>query len=245
VRGSRNVESRLDERFTGGELAAEATTFQAGGRRIVPEPKSEDPADTTNESKRDFLKAAAAISAVLAIGGIASVMKSIIIPAVPGPTQTAFPKVKVSSLGELATGKAVIFNYPLDNEPNILVKLGRKAAGGVGPDGDIVAFSQVCQHLGCIWGYVPPGGSPAVNPSYVAAVPTGYCPCHGSIFDLTASAKVIGGPSPLPEPQVQLEVDSSGNIFAVGMSSPSIFGHNTGSSDVTNDLQGGTPVPSS
>jgi arsenite oxidase small subunit len=201
-----------------------------------------------DESKRDFLKAAATISAVLAVGGIASVMKSIVIPAVPavpGTTQMVFPRVKVSSLGELATGTTVIFNYPLDNEPNILVKAGRKAAGGVGPDGDIVAFSQVCQHLGCIWGYVPSGGSPAVNPSYVASVPAGYCPCHGSVFDLSAGAKVIGGPSPRPQPQVQLEVDSSGNIYAVGMSPPSIFGHNTGSSDVNNDLQGGTLVPSS
>ncbi|MDA4119862.1 MAG: Rieske 2Fe-2S domain-containing protein [Thaumarchaeota archaeon] len=204
--------------------------------------------EAADESKRDFLKAAATISAVLAVGGIASVMKSIVIPAVPavpGTTQTVFPRVKVSSLGELATGTTVIFNYPLDNEPNILVKVGRKAAGGVGPDGDIVAFSQVCQHLGCIWGYVPSGGSPAVNRSYVASVPAGYCPCHGSVFDLSAGAKVIGGPSPRPEPQVQLEVDSSGNIYAVGMSQPSIFGHNTGSADVNNDLQGGTLVPSS
>lgn len=242
MRTGRYVDTRMDVWLRGGELAAEVTTFQAGGRCIVSEPKSENSADTSDESKRDFLKAAAAISAVLAVGGIASVMKSIVIPAVPGPTQTAFPKVKVSSLGELAAGKAVIFNYPLDNEPNILIKLGEKAVGGVGPDADIVAFSQVCQHLGCIWGYVPPGKSPVVNPSYVAPVPAGYCPCHGSVFDLTAGAKVIGGPSSRPEPQVSLEVDSSGDIFAVGMSPPSIFGHNTGSSDVADDLRGGNAV---
>ena len=198
-----------------------------------------------DESKREFLKIAAAVSAVLALGGIASVMKSVIIPAVPGGSQSAFPKVKVSSLGELAAGKVVIFNYPLDNEPNIIVKLGQKAAGGVGPDGDIVAFSQVCQHLGCIWGYVPTGGSPAVNPAYTAERPVGYCPCHGSIFDLTAGAKVIGGPSPRPQPQVQLEVDSAGDVFAVGMGPPSVFGHSTGSNNVSDDLQGGTVVSGS
>ena len=201
--------------------------------------------DSHDESRRDFLKVAATISAVLALGGIASVMKSIVIHAVPGAPQGAFPRVKVSSVAELATGNAVIFNYPLDNEPNILVKLGQKASGGVGPDGDIVAFSQVCQHLGCIWGYVPPGGSPSVNPSYVADVPSGYCPCHGSIYDLTRGAEVIGGPSPRPQPQVQLEVDSSGGIYAVGMGPPSVFGHDTGSGDVSNDLQGGTPVAGS
>jgi arsenite oxidase small subunit len=205
----------------------------------------EDSGVSPDKSRREFLKAAAAVSAILAVGGVASVMKSIVIPAVPaapGTSKLDFPKVKVSSLGALAIGTPVIFNYPLDSEPNILVKLGQRAAGGVGPEGDIVAFSQKCQHLGCIWGYVPSGGSPGVNRSYVAAGPVGYCPCHGSIFDLTSGAKVIGGPSPRPEPQVQLEVDGSGNIFAVGMGPPSIFGHDTGSSDVTNDLQGGNVV---
>lgn len=198
----------------------------------------------TDQSRRDFLKVAATASAVIALGGIASVMKAVVIPAVPSGVQSSFPRVKVSSLGSLASGSPVLFNYPLDNEPNVLVKLGAKAAGGVGPDGDIVAFSQVCQHLGCIWGFVPPGGSPPVNPSYVAGGPVGYCPCHGSIFDLTQSAKVVGGPSPRPQPQVQLEVDSSGNIFAIGMGPPAIFGHGTGSSDVSNDLQGGSIVSS-
>jgi arsenite oxidase small subunit len=205
-------------------------------------------ASETDESKRDFLRLAAATSAVLALGGIASVMKSVVIPAVPSGTQSgaqsSFPRVKVSSLDSLNGGSAVLFNYPLDNEPSVLVKLGQKAKGGVGPDGDIVAFSQVCQHLGCIWGYVPPGGSPRVKPSYVASGPVGYCPCHGSIFDLTQGANVVGGPSPRPVPQVQLEVDSAGNIYAVGMSPPAIFGHDTGSSDVSNDLQGGNLVTS-
>ncbi|HEY6283520.1 MAG TPA: Rieske 2Fe-2S domain-containing protein [Nitrososphaerales archaeon] len=203
----------------------------------------EQPAD---EARRDFLKVAGTISAALALVGIASVMKAVVIPAVPVVSETrasTFPRVRVASVGELTPGVPLIFNYPLDNEPSIMVKLGQKATGGVGPEGDIVAFSQVCQHLGCIWGYVPPGGSPSVNRSFTALGPVGYCPCHGSVFDLTSGANVIGGPSPRPEPQVQLEVDGSGNIYAVGMGPPSIFGHQTGSSDVTNDLQGGNRVP--
>ncbi|HEV2138090.1 MAG TPA: Rieske 2Fe-2S domain-containing protein [Nitrososphaerales archaeon] len=208
-----------------------------------PDPRGEDGSE---ESRRNFLKYAASVSAVLALAGIASVMKAVVVPAVPGTaTQTSFPRVKLSSVSELASGSAVIFNYPLDNEPNILVKTGQKAAGGVGPDGDIIAFSSICQHLGCTSvGFVPRGGSPSVNKSYVAPSPVAYCTCHGSIFDLTQGAKVIGGPSPRPLPQVTLEVDSSGNVYAVGMSPPSIFGHNTGSSDVTSDLQGGNLVSS-
>ena len=154
-----------------------------------------------------------------------------------------FPRVKVANASDLAGGRTVTFNYPLDNTPNLLAKLGQKAVGGVGPDGDIVAFSQVCQHLGCIWGYVPPGGSPKCDNSYKAAGPVGYCCCHGSVYDLTSGADVVTGPSPRPQPQVTLEYDgSTGDIYATGMGPPTIFGHNTGSDNVLDDLQGGTVV---
>jgi hypothetical protein len=59
---------------------------------------------------------------------------------------------------------------------------------------------------------------------------------------LVHGASVLSGPSPRPQPQVTLEVDDSGNIFATGMGTPTIFGHNTGSNDVSADLQGGNPV---
>jgi hypothetical protein len=59
---------------------------------------------------------------------------------------------------------------------------------------------------------------------------------------LVHGASVLSGPSPRPQPQVALEVDDSGNIFATGMGPPTIFGHNTGSNDVSADLQGGNPV---
>ena len=161
-------------------------------------------------------------------------------------SQTAaspFPKLMVANVSGVTTTQPVYFNYPLEETPNILVKLGVSAPGGVGPNNDIVAFSQVCQHLGCIMGFVPKGGAPACDSSYKAPGPEGYCCCHGSIFDLANGGAVIGGPSPRPLPQVTLDFDSSsGNIYAVGMGPPSIFGHDTGSSDVLNDLQGGTPV---
>ena len=211
--------------------------------------KSEDsPSDRKKESKRNFLKYAMAFSTLLAVGGIAAVLKSITNPApsAAGTTGTSgvlqFPRVKVAQLSALTIGQPISFNYPLDNEPNILVKLGTKAEGGVGPDGDIVAFSSICQHLGCIYGYQAPGSSPNCNAAYKADRPVGYCCCHGTVYDLVNKASVISGPSPRPQPQVLLEVDTSGNIFATGMGPPTIFGHNTGSNDVSGDLQGGNPV---
>lgn len=197
----------------------------------------------SDESRRTFLKMAVVASGLLAAGAAGSIARSLISPApatASGPT--TFPKVKIADLSALAVGVPVIFNYPLDTEPNALVKLGQRATNGIGPDGDIVAFSLVCQHLGCIWGFLPPGKSPSCNMSYTAAEPVGYCCCHGSVFDLTNAARVVAGPSPRPQPQVTLELDSSGAIYAVGMGVPTIFGHNTGSSDVSADLQGGNPV---
>jgi len=212
-------------------------------------PESGDSASTRRkESKRNFLKFAMAFSTLLAVGGIAAVLKSITNPG-PSAAGTAvssgsrqFPRVKVAQLNDLTIGQPIAFNYPLDNEPNILVKLGTKAEGGVGPNEDIVAFSSICQHLGCIYGFQAPGSSPACNPSYKADRPVGYCCCHGSVYDFVNNANVISGPSPRPQPQVLLEVDTSGDIFATGMGPPTIFGHDTGSNDVSGDLQGGTPV---
>lgn len=194
-------------------------------------------------SRRNFLKWALGVGLVLVVGGIAAVTKSLWTPPAQTVNTLAFPKFKVANVSDLTSNMPLAFNYPLDDEPNILVKLGQKASGGVGPDGDIVAFSIVCQHLGCVVGYQGAGSSPSCNSSFKATGPVGYCCCHGSVYDLANGAKVLGGPAPRPQPQVTLEFDSStGDIFAVGMGTPTIFGHDTGSSDVSADLQGGNLV---
>lgn len=226
-----------------------------------------------DNGRRWFLKLSLVVGLALAAGGIASIARSLVNPPTPEPTPPAtvktvtvtvtggssgtstitqtstsgvaspFPRIKVANVSDLSGGQTVTFNYPLENTPNLLAKLGEKANGGVGPDGDIVAFSQICQHLGCIWGYVPTDGSPKCDSSYKAAEPVGYCCCHGSVYDLATGGQVIDGPSPRPQPQVTLEFDSTtGDIYAIGMGPPTIFGHDTGSSDVLNDLQGGTQV---
>ncbi|MDA4125010.1 MAG: arsenate reductase (azurin) small subunit [Thaumarchaeota archaeon] len=203
-------------------------------------------AKETEKTRRDFLRIAIASSLVLVAGGIAAVTKSLWNPlqqsaATTGPT---FPAVKVANIGDLKVNAPLFFNYPLDDEPNLLVKMGVPGLGGVGPQGDIVAFSQVCQHLGCTSvGFVPEGGAPQCNPAYKAPGPVAYCCCHGSVFDFQNAAKVIGGPSPRPLPEVVLRYDSSnGDIYAIGMKAPTIFGHDTGSNDVSADLQGGSLV---
>ncbi len=193
-----------------------------------------------DEGRRTLLKAAVVASGLLVAGAAGSIVRTLI-----SPTAVAtgtFPRVKVANLSDLTVGTPIVFYYPLtdanSDEPNVLVKIGEKAVGGVGPDGDIVAFSMVCQHLGCIYAYLPTGAKPPCPVPFTAPKPVGYRCCHGSVYDFTNGAAVIGGPSPRPQPQVTLEVDSAGDIFAVGMGPPTIFGHNTGSNDVSYDLQG-------
>lgn len=198
-----------------------------------------------DKGRRSFLRMAVTVSALLVVGAIGAAIRSIINPvSQPLTVGSSFPRVKVANIADLNVNSPVIFNYPLDNEPNVLVKLGQRAEGGVGPDSDIVAFSQICQHLGCIYAFQATGTSPGCNSSYKASTPVGYCCCHGSVFDFLKSASVIGGPSPRPQPQVVLNVDSLGDIYAVGMNRPTVFGHCTGSDDVSCDLQGGNPVGS-
>jgi len=231
-------------------------------RETTSQMPSGDEGRSPINDRRNFLRLALAAAVVVVTIGIGSVTRSLISPSVPPPeagatttsasaTQTTtqsgpaspFPKLMVTNINDLAVGKSITFNYPLEETPNLLVKLGEKAQGGVGPAEDIVAFSQICQHLGCIYGYVGPGGSPSCDKSYSASGPVGYCCCHGSVYDLVNGAKVIAGPAPRPQPQVVLQYDSpSGDIYAVGMLPPTIFGHNTGSNNVLDDLQGGTPV---
>jgi arsenite oxidase small subunit len=204
--------------------------------------------EKVDKDRRNFLKTTVVASAIIAAAGAAAVVQSI--NATEGSTATSFPSIlvvdantgQVANVNTLTDNVPLLFYYPLEQvEPNILVKLGQPAENGIGPDGDIIAFSDVCQHLGCNPGFVATGGSPPCNSGYVASGPIMYCCCHGSKYDLLKNAAVIQpSPAPRPVPRVILDVDSSGNIYATGMGPPTIFGHGTpGSSDVTADLQGG------
>ncbi len=201
--------------------------------------------------RRNFLKAVMAVGAIVTVGSIASAFR--ILAFVPPPSQgtstgaLAWPRVKVTNISSLGSAP-LRFYYPLVDTPNVMVKLGQTADYGVGPDSDIVAFSDVCQHLGCYYAVVPQGSSPPCSPSYKAPAPEGYCCCHGGEYDLAHGAKVIGGPPPRPVPQVVLQFDqATGDIYAVAMGGPTIFGRGPpGTTDpglvLKYDLEGGTLV---
>ena len=208
--------------------------------------------ETGNPSRRDFLKILLAAGSVSMVAAVASVFRFLTYVPTSSPnqaaTQLAWPRIMVGNVNSLEPLKPLRFNYPLVNTSNLLVKLGVKAENGVGPDGDIVAYSDICQHLGCYFAFQPPGSSPPCDASFQAPVAEGYCCCHGGQYDFTQGAKVIGGPPPRPVPSVQLEYDAAtGDIYAVAMSPPTIFGHGPpGTTDpqsvMSYDLQGGDIV---
>lgn len=204
-------------------------------------------------SRRDFFKlmlAAASIFTVASLGSFLRFLTFIHPPTVASkPAKTlSWPRVKLVNIKSMELSKPFSFNYPLVSTPNTLIKLGVRAENGVGPDGDIVAYSAICQHLGCYFSFQPLGSSPPCDSSYRAPVAEGYCCCHGGEYDLVHGGVVIGGPPPRPVPQVKLEFEEpTGDIYAVGMGPPTIFGHGPpGTSDPESvlryDLEGGEVV---
>jgi arsenite oxidase small subunit len=89
----------------------------------------------------------------------------------------------------------------------VLLQLGRAAAGGIGPGGDVVAFSSLCPHLG--WDI--PATEFFADPGIA-----GPCPGHWTTFDLTRHGMVVSGHATQGLPQVVLELDGD-DIVAVGM----------------------------
>ena len=111
----------------------------------------------------------------------------------------------VGEAGKLKAGETLAFTYPDDASPCALVKVGEATAGGIGPEGDIVAYSTLCSHMGC----------PVI---YDAASATFKCPCHYSIFDPSRSGQQVCGQATQSLPQIELEYNASDDsISAIGV----------------------------
>jgi len=118
-----------------------------------------------------------------------------------------YPDVAVAKLADLKAGEPVFFDYPQAGQRNMLVKLGRSAEEGIGPDEDVVAFSAFCAHMGAPLDTVYNHEHGLLGP----------CPLHFSSFDLTKSGMLIMGKATQPLPQIVLSVDDAGQISATGM----------------------------
>ena len=164
--------------------------------------------------RRTFLKLSG-LSAGVVLGGGAVVVGAVGRPVRVGAQEAEkvvlafpdYPDVAIARLADLRPGEPVFFDYPQAGQRNMLVKLGKPAEEGVGPEGDVVAFSAFCAHMG-----VPLDGVYDHDHAVL-----GPCPAHFSTFDLTKSGMLVMGKATQPLPQVVLSVDGAGEISATGM----------------------------
>lgn len=177
----------------------------------------EEKETAVDRGRRDALKVIVVASAATCFASFLNILRGLGIPQIAFPE---WPRVKVANIRDLKVGEPVQFNYPLEETPAIIVKLGKRVEGGVGPDGDIVAYNIICQHLGCIVRFYS-GDHPE---NIYKGKNVLYCPCHGGWYDADNLGKVLSGPPLCELPTVKLEVDEAGDIYAVEMNPPAIFG---------------------
>ncbi len=177
------------------------------------------------ESRREFLKNAGIAGGIVA--GVLAFPQALQVVEAAGPgvqrVTRSYPKLKIAPISDIRTGEPFDFEYPLVEHKNFAIKLGEQAPGGVGPDGDIVAFSYICSHMGC----------PLMEQYKPEHRVIGPCPCHYTTFDLSKSGIVVVGQATQSLPQIVLEMDGA-DLVAIGVTGL-LYGHSS-------NLTGGTPV---
>ncbi|MBK1724647.1 arsenate reductase (azurin) small subunit [Thiocystis violacea] len=157
-----------------------------------------------NLSRRRFLKAsgaAATAGAALIGSGLANAQER----AAPGATTLPYPREAIAKASGLQDNVPVAFNYPDAESFCQIIKTGSPVPGGIGPDGDIVAFSTQCTHNGCPL-------------SYDKEARTFKCGCHFSIFDPEMAGQMVDGQSTENLPRILLEHDTADDsLYAVAV----------------------------
>jgi arsenite oxidase small subunit len=120
-----------------------------------------------------------------------------------GGGEPSYPRASVAQLSSVQLNKPISFDYPLKGQASMLLDLGHAVPEGVGPKKSIVAYSLLCQHMGCPVEYQPS------RREFV-------CPCHQSRYDPERLASIVQGVAMLPLPRVLLEV-KDGSVDAVGV----------------------------
>lgn len=149
--------------------------------------------------RRQFLRG----SGVAAVGAAAVATVGAPAKAAPSLARVDYPSTRLANIAELAVNEPMDIAYPDADSPGVLLKLGERVAGGVGPDGDVVAFSVLCPHKGWLLSYS--AGDKSLN-----------CPGHHSRFDCEAGGQQIWGHATQNLPQFTLRVDDKGDIHAEG-----------------------------
>lgn len=151
--------------------------------------------------RRQFLRGSAlvAASATVAAAGAAPQARA----AVPG-ARVDYPSNRLANVSDLVVNEPLDVTYPDDDAAGVLLKLGVRVEGGIGPDGDIVGFSTICPHKG-------------FPLTYSSEEKTFNCPGHYSVFDPEKGGQQVWGQSTQNLPQYALRIADNGDIFAEGV----------------------------
>jgi arsenite oxidase small subunit len=160
-----------------------------------------------NQSRRGFLKTATLTAAVTTVGAHstaeAAVQKAKINQ---GAVFLTYPSTAVTKSRGMQLHTPVSFNYPDAGSPCVAIKMENATAGGVGPEGNIVAFSILCSHMGC------PVAFDALSKTF-------KCPCHYSVFDPENKGQMVCGHATENLPQIDLRYDAiTDSLSAIGVS---------------------------
>ena len=121
-----------------------------------------------------------------------------------GAARVEYPSNRLANVSDLATNEPFDVSYPDADAPGVLIKLGTKLPGGVGPEEDIVGFTTICPHKG-------------FPLNYNATDRSLNCPGHYSRFDPEKGGQQIWGHATQNLPQYTLRVDDKGDIYAEGV----------------------------
>jgi Rieske Fe-S protein len=105
----------------------------------------------------------------------------------------AYPPLKIEGAERVMPGSFLYFTYPTANDLAVFVR---------GYDGEGLAFSRKCAHLGC-------------SVDYDSQRRCLRCPCHQGAYD-PRTGYVMFGPPPRPLDQIVLQVRAGGEVWAVG-----------------------------
>lgn len=100
---------------------------------------------------------------------------------------------RVGSVSALESNGSLLFRYPTEGDPCIAVRT---------PEGQLVAYTQVCTHLSCA----------VVHDRTKNEL---VCPCHKGVFNVDQGAPVAGPPT---RPLTRIKLAQRGDdLFATGV----------------------------
>jgi Rieske Fe-S protein len=105
----------------------------------------------------------------------------------------AYPPMKIEGAERLQPGSFLYFTYPKREDVAVLVRT---------EEGEYVAFSRKCAHLGC-------------SIDFEAGRKCLVCPCHRGAYD-PRTGYVMYGPPPRPLDQIVLQMRAGGEVWAIG-----------------------------